>query len=128
IVTLFFSFYFDFHHSFFWPLAFFVLTLIFGWVGRYDWAKRLALSDWEVNRESEEKAIEFFHTLGTSKVSHKVTAMIMISTLEKRIQVLVDETLKTQITQNELDDMIMTMKKHFKQGNTGAGLMDSIQI
>jgi uncharacterized membrane protein len=80
-----------------------------------------------VARECKEKAIEYFHTLGSSKVSHKVTAMIMISALEKNIQVLIDEKLKTQITQAELDELIELMKSHFKEGNVGLGLINSIQ-
>jgi uncharacterized membrane protein len=93
-ITFTFSHYLDFHHSYLWPLFFFVLVGFMTWVGHFAWAKKLALSKWEVDRECSEKAIEYFHTLGTSKVSHKVTAMIMVSILEKRIQVLVDDALK----------------------------------
>ena len=53
--------------------------------------------------------------------------MIMISSLEKNIQLLVDEKLKTQITQQEMDELIALMKEHFKKGNVGLGLISSIQ-
>lgn len=127
LFSLCFSYYFEFHHSFFWPVAILIITLIMTWIGHFPWAKRLTLSDWEIDRECGEKAIEYFHTLGTSKVSHKVTAMIMVSVLEKRIIVLVDEKLKTEITQAELDELIENMKKHFKAGNMGLGFIQSIQ-
>ena len=52
--------------------------------------------------------------------------MIMISSLEKNIQVMVDEKLKTQITQVELDDLIEIMKIHFKVGDMATGLINSI--
>ncbi len=123
-----FSHYLDFHHSYLWPLSFFTLTLLMTWVGHFSWAKRFALSRWEIERECKEKALEYFHTLGTSQVSHKVTAMIMISTLEKRIQVLVDDELKAKISQNDLAELVEMMKGHFKQGNVGLGLVQSIQI
>jgi uncharacterized membrane protein len=102
-------------------------TLFMTWVGHFNWAKRFALSDWEVDRECLEKSIEYFHTMGTSKVSHKVTAMIMVSVLERKITVLVDEKLKTQITQPELDELVQIMRVHFKQGNMGLGFIQSIE-
>ena len=87
------------------------------WVGKHAFAKRLSLSDWEINRECREKAIELFYTLGHSKVSHEMTAMIMISRLERNIQVLVDEELRKEITQRE----------HFKAGHMALGLCASIE-
>jgi uncharacterized membrane protein len=127
VVSLAFSYYLEFHDSWMWPIFFLVLSVILTWVGHFSWAKRLALSDWETDRECREKAIEYFHTLGTSKVSHKVTAMIMLSTLEKNIQVLIDEKLKTHIDQHELAELIKLMSGHFKEGNIGLGLIKSIE-
>jgi uncharacterized membrane protein len=126
VASLIFSYYLEFHHGWMWPVSFLIVCLLMTWVGHFSWAKRLALSDWEVQRECKEKAVEYFHTLGTSKVTHKVTAMIMVSTLEKNIQVLIDEKLKTQITQAELDHLIDIMKVHFRAGNVGLGLISSI--
>lgn len=126
VTSLIFSYYLEFHYSWMWPVSFLLICLFMTWIGHFTWAKRLGLSDWEIQRECREKAVEYFHTLGTSKVTHKFTAMIMISTLEKNIQVLIDEKLKTQITQAELDDLIEIMKVHFKAGNVGLGLINSI--
>lgn len=127
ILTFIFSLFLEFNHGYFWPLAMLLVTVIMVWVGHFSWAKRLALSDIEVDRETGEKAVEYFHTLGTSRVSHKVTAMIMVSVLEKRIMVLVDEKLKSQITQAELDDLVNIMRTHFKAGNMGLGFIQSIE-
>ena len=127
IASLIFSYYFEFHVGWHWPISHFLLILLATWIGRFKWAKRLALSDWEVKRECREKAIEYFHTLGTTKVTHKTTAMIMLSTLERNIQVLIDEKLKAEITQTELDELIVLMKNHFKIGNMSLGLIGSIE-
>lgn len=127
LTTLIFSYYLEFHLAWQWPVAMLLVTVFMTWVGHFPWAKRMALSDWEIARECREKAVELFHTLGTSQVAHKTTAMIMVSTLEKNIQVLIDEQLKAQITQAELDDLITLMKGHFKQGNVGLGLVSSIE-
>lgn len=127
LITFLFSLYFEFHHGYLWPLITLIVTLLMTVVGRSTWAKRLALSDVEVDRECFKKSIEYFHTLGTSKVSHKVTAMIMVSVLERKIMVLVDEKLKTEITQAELDELVEIMKKHFVAGNMGLGFVQSIE-
>lgn len=126
LITFIFSLSFDFHHNYLWPLAMMLMIFIMTWVGHFSWAKRLALSDLEIHRESMEKALEYFHNLGTSKVSHKVTAMIMVSFFEKKIIVLVDEKLKSEITQAELDELITIMQKHFKTGEMAQGLIQSI--
>ena len=125
-LTFIFSLFFEFHHGYLWPVAMFILTVLMVWIGHFNWAKKLALSEVETNRESLEKAVELFHTLGTSKVSHKVTAMIMISILERKIYVLIDEYLKKEITQAELDELIAIAQKHFKDGNMGLGFISSI--
>lgn len=127
ILTFIFSLFFEFHHSYLWPVAMIIFTFIMTWVGHFPSIKRFALSDIETNRESMEKAIELFHTLGTSRVSHKVTAMLMVSILEKKIIVLVDEKLKSEITQAELDELVHIMQKHFKSGNMGLGFVQSIE-
>ncbi len=127
VISMFFGYFYEFHHAWAWPLCCLIFTLLMTYVGHFDWIKKFALSDWEVDRECQEKAFELFHTLGTTKVSHKVTAMIMISVLEKKITVLVDEKLKTQITQEELGELISIMQTHFRKGNMGLGLSQSIQ-
>lgn len=126
VLTFIFSLFFEFHHSYFWPMAMLILTLFMTWIGHFDWAKKLALSELETEREFAEKALEYFHTLGTSKVSHKVTAMIMVSLLERKIIVLVDEKLKSKISQAELDELIVIMQKHFKEHHMGLGFIESI--
>lgn len=126
-ISLVFSYFFEFHHAYLWPVTFLIITLFMTWVGHFDWAKKYALSDWEIERETSEKAMEYFHTLGTSKVQHQVTAMIMASVLEKSIIVMVDEKLKTKISQADLDELVLTMKTHFKQKNMGLGFAQSIQ-
>lgn len=127
ILTFLFSLFFEFHHGYFWPLMMMIITVIMVWVGHFEWAKKIALSDIETDRETSEKAIEYFHTLGTSKVSHKVTAMIMVSILERKIYVMVDEKLKSEITQAELDELVAIMQKHFRAGNMGLGFVSSIE-
>ena len=127
LFNLVFSHYFEFQHAEFWPIMFLFTFLIFSFIGKYPAIRKFALSEWEVARESKEKAIELFHTQGSSRVSHQVTAMIMVSVFERQIHVLVDKTLKEQITQQELDDLIIIMQTHFRAGNMALGFTESIQ-
>ncbi len=127
LFNLVFSHYIEFQHAELWPLFFLITFLLFTWLGRFWLVKRLALADFEVRRESLEKAIELFHTQGSSKVSHQLTAMIMVSVLERQIHVLVDNKLKEQISQQELDDLVIIMQSHFRAGNMALGFSESIQ-
>lgn len=127
LISLVFSYYFEFHHSMLWPMSFLIITLFMCWVGHFSWAKKLALSSWEVERECQEKALELFHTLGTSKVSHKVTAMIMVSVLEHQIEVLVDEKLRSKLNPSDLKELISVMRSHFGRGQMASGLILSIE-
>ena len=127
IASLIFIIFFEFTHHSLYPLSFFLITLIMVWVGHYDYFKSLALAKNEINRETSEKAMENFYSLGTSKVSHKVTAMIMVSQLEHKIHVLIDETLKTKINQEELNELIQLIQTHFKSGNMGLGFIEAIE-
>ncbi len=117
----------DLHHGYLWPLAMLTTTLLMVWLGHFDGPKRLALSELETERETAEKAVECFHTLGTSRVTHKVTAMIMVSILERKITVLVDEKLKSKITQAELDELVDIMRGHFRAGRMDLGFTKSIE-
>lgn len=126
LVNLVFSHYFEFQHAELWPIMFLVTFVIFTWIGRFPAIRKFALSEWEVARETREKAVELFHTEGSSRVSHQVTAMIMVSVLERQIHVLVDKTLKEQISQQELDDLVLIMQKHFREGHMALGFTDSI--
>lgn len=126
VLSFCFSLFYEFHHSTLWPVLFIVTTGLMVFLGRFHWAKKFALSEREADRETFEKAVEIFHTRGTTKVGHKVTAMIMASILEKKITVLIDEKLKEEITQQELDQLVHIMKPHFKKGDMGAGFIQSI--
>lgn len=127
ILTFSFSLFFEFHHGYYWPLAMLLATIFMIWVGHFKWFKKFALSEVETDRETFEKALECFHTMGTSRVSHRVTAMIYVSVLEKKIFVLVDEKLKEKISQSELDELVSIMQGHFKQGHMALGFTESIK-
>lgn len=126
--TLVLSYFLEFHYGFVWPLLFFVFTLLFSWLGQMDTFKRFGLSDIEVNRECQEKAIELFYTLGSSKVSHKVTAMLLISELERKFEILVDETLKEKISATDLEQLVQVIQKNFRGHEPAKGIIEGLEI
>ncbi len=126
IISLFFTHYFEFTHHTLYAVGFLFITIFMSWLGHFDCIKKFALSDKEVERETFEKALESFYSLGSSKVNHKVTAMIMVSLLEHKIHVLIDEKLKEKISPEDLDHLISTMSLHFKDGNMTQGFLQSI--
>lgn len=126
--TLVLGYFFEFHDGVIWPFLFFTLTLLFTWLGQKDVFKRLGLSDVEVDRECREKAIELFHTLGAAKVSHKVTAMLLISELERKFEVLVDETLKEKITPADLEELTAVIAKNFRAQDPTKGISESLGL
>ena len=127
VLSVIFVFFFEFSHHSIYPISFFAFTLLMTWIGHFDFFKRFALTDQEVARETSEKAIESFFGLGSSKVSHKVTAMIMVSLLEHKIHVLVDEKLREKISQEELNELVQLMSARFAEGNTSLGFIHSIE-
>jgi len=127
LLTLLFSYYFELTHQSLWPVILFGNFLFLTWIGHFPWAKKMALSQLEINRECKEKAIEFFHTLGTQKVSHQATVMIMLSLFEKEVEILVDEKIKQKISQVDLDELMNIMITHFKQKEFSQGLEKSIE-
>ncbi len=127
LVLLMTSYYIEFTHQFLWPVMFFITFLFFTWLGHFPFFKKMALSHLEMKRECKEKALEYFHTLGTNQVTHKTTVMIMISLLEKKIEVLIDEKIKEKIHQQDLDELIQVMSHHFKKSNFHEGISLSIE-
>lgn len=127
LISFVFAYYVEFNNPLLWPLFFMLLMVLGVWIGHFPWTKRLTLAYWEIERECKEKAIELFHSLGTSQVSHQVTAMIMISLYEREIEVLVDKKLTEKIDQNDLNRLIDLMKEEFKNGNFAVGLIKSIK-
>jgi len=126
--TLVLSYFLEFHHGYIWPILFFISALLFTWLGQIDIFKRLGLSDVEVNRECQEKAIELFYTLGSTKVSHKVTAMLLISELERKFEILVDEKLKEKISDKDLADLVEVIQKNFKAHAPAKGIQESLGL
>jgi uncharacterized membrane protein len=116
----------NFTQVYYWSIS--VCLLLFSTIalGSLPPIKRFLITESEIDEECYENALKQFYTLGLSKVKHRVTAMIMVSLFERKITVLVDEKLKTQLTQAELDELVTIMQKHFKGSEMKKGWIESI--
>lgn len=121
-----FSLYSDFLHAYYWPISFSLLLFSTHFLGRFNFFKKFFIKEDEIDHECYEFSVKNFYTLGLSKTTQKVTAMIMVSLFEKKITVLIDELLKEKITQEELDELVKIMQIHFKKDDFKNGWLASI--
>lgn len=90
--------------------------------------KKFFLSKTEVAREVKEKACELFFTKGLTKTDSKVGMILLISLLERKIELVVDQKIKEKISQDVLDQMVQTISSKFKKQDYVSGLSESIQF
>lgn len=121
------SIFFHFEHNYMWPVVFAVFTTLYSVIAHLPFLTRWITGHEEMEEETYKKAMLTFFTKGTSKVNHKVTALIFISLLEHKIQVLVDEKLKEKISETDLKELIELMKKEFKKNQFADGISASVK-
>lgn len=121
------SIFFHFEHNYMWPILFAIFTTLYSIIAHLPFLTRWVTTHEEMEEETYKKAMLTFYTKGTSKVSHKVTALIFISHLEHKIQVLVDEKLKEKISENDLKELIELMRKEFKKNQFADGISASVK-
>lgn len=90
--------------------------------------KKYFLSKAEVKREVKEKACELFFTNGLIHTENKVGMILLISLLERKIELVVDQKIKEKISQATLDQMVHVISEKFKQHDYVSGLSESIHF
>lgn len=126
IISLVATYYLSFHFDSILVLAQVVLILIFIRVGNINWVKKRVLVDAEVEREVNEKAVETFHELCTTKTQHQVSTLLYFSLLEKQIRLLVDKDLNEKIEQTTLDKIVNNLSFEIKSKKFADGIIHSI--
>ncbi|MCO4754196.1 MAG: TPM domain-containing protein [Bacteriovoracaceae bacterium] len=115
--TLLISYFIEFAYSYLYVVSQLILTFLFLPLARINIFKSWALVDTEVEREVDEKALEVFFTHCSDKASHSNETMIYASLFEKRIEILVGKNIKEKIEQEELQDIVDTIKQGFIEKN-----------
>jgi uncharacterized membrane protein len=126
IISMIVSFFFEFKYDFLWILAYFVVMLLMIPIGMIPSVKKRLLVDNETDREVNEKAVELFHQLCTTKTEHKVSTFMYFSLMERKIRLMVDADLKDKFSQEDLDLIVEKMSNHFKLKDFKGGLLESI--
>ena len=81
-----------------------------------------------MSREVKEKACELFFTKGLTNTESRVGIILLISLMERKIELVVDQKIKEKISQEILDQMIKTISVKFKKKDYVSGLSESIQF
>ena len=126
LTTLFLSSFIQMNYDFLWIIIYFLIMLALIPIGKIARIKKMILTDDEIDREVNEKAMELFYQLCTTKTDHKVSTFMYFSLLERKIRLLVDEDLKEKLNQQILDEIVEHLANHFKQGSFKDGLLESI--
>lgn len=90
--------------------------------------KKFFLSKVEVAREVKEKAYELFFTKGLTQTETKVGMILLISLMERKIELVIDHKLKEKLSQEVLDQMVHTISEKFKKHDYITGLSESIHF
>lgn len=104
-----------------------ILFLLFIPIGSLKFIKKRILVPVEVNREVNEKSVELFHELCTTKTTHRVSTFLYFSLLERQIRLLVDKDLYEKIEQSQLDSIVANLSAEIKQKKFSEGIVHSIE-
>jgi len=96
-------------------------------LGHFPFIKKLSYSPREVTREVHEKALELFNSLGLTKTKLRVGVLLAISLSEHRIELVVGNTLKEKITQDDLNHIMSILEGHFVKKEYAEGILESIK-
>ncbi len=129
-IVFIFSLFFEFSHGYYWPVfTLAVLVVVLAILKSKVIAHFIlpfTIADGEIERECNEFALSCFYKLGVSQVNHKVTAMIILSVLEKKITILVDQMIKEKVSQLELDEIVKLISDNFKHSQMQKGMLEAI--
>lgn len=108
-------------------IGYFLIILILLPIARLTFIKKLFLDQIEKEREVKEKVYDYFYKLCTTKTSHKTSTFLYFSLLEKKIELLVDEDLNKEMSQEELNQIVARISEHFKKHEFKEGIIESIE-
>ena len=126
-LTMLLSLFFEITYDFLWPAIYFLIMLVLIALGNISQIKKRILTNEEIDREVNGKAMETFYELCTTKTNHKASTFMYFSLMERKIRLLVDEDLKEKLNQQILDEIVERLSEHFKNGNFKDGILESIE-
>ncbi|MFZ4712335.1 MAG: TPM domain-containing protein [Bacteriovoracaceae bacterium] len=80
----------------------------------------------EKEREVKEKAMTLFCTQGLANTQNRIGILLFISALEKKIELIVDQTILQKLGQETLDQIVKEITAYFKKSEYEAGLVAAL--
>jgi putative membrane protein len=82
----------------------------------------------EKTREVKEKATEIFHTYGLANTKNRIGILLLISKLERKIELLVDQAILEKLGQKTLDQLVENISLKFKKSEYEKGLFEALDF
>lgn len=82
----------------------------------------------EKERETAEKASDFFQRFQSNQLAHQASVLLFFSLAERQIHLLVDRDLKDKLSTEDLLEIVTLLQMHFKRQSFGAGLGAGIEL
>jgi putative membrane protein len=96
-------------------------------VSKFNWTKRLFLSNRDMQAEVMERAeLEFYRGRFNETAAH-TGVLIFVSLLERRVVVLADKGISVRLSQSTWDDVVGVMTENLKQQDFLSGMTKAIQ-
>jgi putative membrane protein len=76
----------------------------------------------------KEKAMSLFFQHGLYKTENHIGILLFVSLLEKKIELLVDQTILEKFGQTKLDQIVAEISKQFKQAHFSDGVQNGLNL
>ncbi|MGB0453671.1 MAG: TPM domain-containing protein [Bacteriovoracaceae bacterium] len=123
LAILLFKFEYESHETF---LLIFLTTIIGFFAGSLNIFKRLFLNKSVMAEEVHQKAVQLFFSNNLHHTEQRIGVLIMISLLEKRVEILGDKGINEKVDQNFWDQITQKMVKSIKSGNVTQAMNEAI--
>ena len=128
LTTLMLSYLITFSHEYLLIVLQIPLFMLFFSIGKIPFFKMQAVADAKKVEEFNEKAQSLFLELGVNQTKERIGSLLVISLFERKIRLIVDEKLAKEISQQELDQFVLTLIPHFRKNDFFLGLSESLKL
>jgi len=85
-------------------------------------------SDLTINKSVYKRALQAFYEHGLGNTDEKTGVLILVSIMEKKIQIITDQGIKDKISQDFLDSVIAEILLEIKDGQLTEGIIKGIRL
>lgn len=104
-----------------------VFALMYWVLGQSATLKRLFISRKEIDEEVEEAAVTGFFRHGLYRTRDASGVLLFISVLEHKVWLLADKGIQAKVPQNEWDELVGSITKGIRKGQSAESICNTIQ-